>query len=826
MAAGNAPPASLLPDAKEHMTGHPWSLFALLAIFALGLRSAFGIDPEPADYFETEVRPVLMETCGDCHHPDDDSHHVRFLDATSADDMNHARSLWSNAAEQLRNRTMPPADSTQPSEEDRLRIAAWIESRLAATACQAGEQALPVTTRRLNRTEYDNTVRSLVGLDLKLSEKFPADGSGGEGFDNNGETLFLPPLLMERYLEAAESIVNAAIIAPPSSSLARPSEMLPELADGQDGGTTRPLPRGKKLSHPFVVYSAGDYYIGARLPKDFQGPADARLELQIDGVVAKRIRPKDFVDGDDYQRAHAQVRLQRGVHVLTVRNATPKSVKEAVTFEIAGLGHVEKRGDIAKARRNAHRALLGVEVGTQPESDEAQRKQARTALTRFMRRAYRRPPRPDEVTTMMSLYRRAAERGDPWEECVKLAFKAVLVSPHFLFRIEQPASPGTTEPLTGHELATRLSYFLWASSPDGELLQLAESGDLQKDDVLLTQAERLLAAPQSKVFAEEFVGQWLGTRDVAGRVAPDTGKFKGQFSTELLLDMRQEPVETFHHVVQNNAPLLDLIDPEYAVINARLAKHYGLMGKKGEKIEYGWPWSSTPKKGSGGPFQVVKLPDKSRGGVLGMGGVHLLTSYPTRTSAVLRGGWVLETLLGVRVPAPPPDVPELKKPKKGKQSEREILAAHREAATCAACHNLMDPVGFALDNFDVLGRWREKSFDFDVDASGVLPSGESFDGPGGLKQVLVAKKDQFYRHLAGKMLGFALGRSLEDADDCTTSRIVESLEERGGRSRSLIEAIVLSRAFRFKASPAEDAVAALDRVDSHGSVTVAKKETP
>lgn len=758
------------------------------------------IEPEPADYFETSIRPVLVTTCGDCHDPNDDENVVRFLAASTADDMNNARSLWSNAAEQLRNRTMPPADADQPSEADRLRIAAWIEERLRATACVNGESAIPVTTRRLNRTEYDNTIRDLVGLDLNLSEKFPADGSGGEGFDNNGETLFLPPLLMERYLESADAILNAAIVTPLSESSAAIGELLPKREIAADA-KTRSLAAGESVAHTFIVYSEGSYAISAQLA-DSDEHDDAKLAIKIDGVAASRKKYGDLKAKDGVRTFSADVRLTRGMHLLQLRNVSSKELKDSATIDVVELGHREVGRSVSKAKKAAHRRILNIDVGKTPDNA---RSHTTKVITEFMRRAFRRSPSQDEVAQAMSLYRRAEERGDPWEECVKLALKSVLVSPKFLFRIEAPVAPGMTEPLSPFELATRLSYFLWASMPDDELLTLAESGELLNPEVLEQQVDRLLDSPKSKVMSEEFVGQWLGTRDVAGRVAPDTGKFKGQFSTELLLDMRQEPVEMFDYVVRNNRPLLDLIDPDYAVLNERLAKHYDLIGKKGEKTDYGWPWSGNPKKGSGGPFQMVKLENKDRGGVLGMGGVHLLTSYPTRTSPVLRGGWVLETLLGVRVPAPPPDVPELKKPKKGKQSQREILAAHRENSTCAACHNLMDPVGFALDNFDVLGRWRDEVYDFPVEATATLPSGEEFSGPAGLKKVLLKKKDQFYHHMTGKMLGFALGRSLEDADDCTISRIIETFENEGGTARSLIKAVATSHAFRMKSAARDDA---------------------
>lgn len=790
------------PRVSPPLTPMPRLTLIAIAAAAANVSVCAAIEPEPANFFETSVRPMLMDTCGSCHSPDDDENKVRFLDATTAADLSNARSLWANAAEQLRNRTMPPADADQPSEEDRLRIASWIEERLRATACDGGEIAIPVTTRRLNRTEYDNTIRDLTGLDLSLSENFPADGSGGEGFDNNGETLFLPPLLMERYLEAADKILNAAVVSPRSEGTSNPAQLLPAVDLPKDV-PHRSLSPGNSLRHAFIVYSAGSYTVRVKFRNSKAFTSKARLAFKVDGVVAFRREADQLKTENDVRIATGEIHLTRGLHIFEVRNTASRDSENAPAFDVISLGHSEKEHQPSNQQLAAHKQILLVDAGTRPENlDDHTAK----LLRAFQRKAYRRQLSDDEVALAMTLYRRAAERGDPWEESVKLALKSVLVSPKFLFRIEQPALTGTTEMLTPFELATRLSYFLWGTMPDEKLLELADSGELTKDDVLAAQIDRMLDSPRSKVMSEQFVGQWLGTRGVAGRVAPDTGKFKGQFNTDLLVDMRQEPIETFDYIVRNDKPLSDLIDPAYAVVNERLAKHYGLMGKEGEKTEYGWSWDGEPDKNSGGAYKRIELKDKQRGGVLGMAGVHLLTSYPTRTSPVLRGGWVLETLLGVRIPAPPPNVPELKPSKKQKRSQREVLAAHREDSACAACHNLMDPVGFALDNFDVLGRWREESDGYPVDASATLPSGEEFAGPAGLKQVLLEKHDQFYRHITGKMLGFALGRSLADADDCTISRIVEIVENSNGSTRSLIKAVAMSHLFRMKSAPADQSV--------------------
>ncbi|MCA9055781.1 MAG: DUF1592 domain-containing protein, partial [Planctomycetaceae bacterium] len=354
-----------------------------------------------------------------------------------------------------------------------------------------------------------------------------------------------------------------------------------------------------------------------------------------------------------------------------------------------------------------------------------------------------------------------------------------------------------------HELATRLSYFLWSTMPDAELDRLADQGRLNAPEELQRQVDRMLDDPRAVAFCDQFVGQWLGTHEVGARVAPSTDTFKGEFTSELLLDLHDEPVYFFQRLLAVDGSLLELLDCDYAIVNKRLAEHYALDGDGKPAKPMDDSWSPAAKRKDGGPFQLVSLPDDRRGGVLGMGAVHMLTSYPDRTSPVLRGGWVLETLLGVHVPSPPPDVPQLKRSKKEKKSLREQLSQHRENPTCAACHNLMDPLGFALENFDVLGRWREVDGEATIDASAKLPSGEEFTGPAGLRHVLLARKRDFTRQVSRKLLGYALGRSLEDADDCTIERLTDTVEDRNYRVRTLIHAIVQSTPFRHRQARAQ-----------------------
>ena len=760
-------------------------LFFCMTMFACSSTIAEELKPESATYFEQSVRPVLVETCGDCHDPDDAENAVPFLTATRAEAVATHRGLWKNVAEQLRNRTMPPADAAQPSEEDRLRIANWIDTTLRETACRLGEYAGQVVSRRLNRIEYDHTIRDLLGVDLDVSDTFPVDGSGGEGFNNNGETLFLPPILMERYLEAASTALDAAIVTPRLKERFGPDDLQFSAESEPESHPTIPA---KSSANVFVtVYVAGDYTIRVTAATADEQPA--KTVLKLDGITANRF---EFTGqpGKPIQQS-AVVRLARGVHAVSIHTReTPLTIQR---LEIT-----ENRNEPSDRKFENHRKLFGRSPGDSPKNP---RDDARKILQKFTRRAFRRPVSEAEVEPYLSLYDRAAERGDPYPEAVKLALKAVLVSPHFLFRVEEEPRGSDVEPISDHELAVRLSYFLWSTMPDDELNRLADAGKLHQRDVLVSQIDRMLADPKANVFAEQFIGQWLGTQKVGNGHAPDTSTFRDQFTFKLVFDMQAEPYHLFAHILENNRSLLELIDSDYTVLNHRMQVHYGLI-KPPKNAGSKWLLNQY-RENDGGAWELVKLPNDRRGGVLGTAGVHMLTSYPNRTSPVLRGGWVLETLLGVHVPPPPPDVPELKRGKKEKKSLREQLAIHRDHSACAACHNLMDPVGFALENFDVLGRWRDKDGNQPIDASATLPTGEKIDGPAELRKALLNRKDDFLRQLTRKMLGYALGRSLTDADDCTIGQITEAVAQDDYKARTLIREIVLSTPFRMRSGPLE-----------------------
>ena len=714
---------------------------------------------DAADEFAATIRPVLQQNCGGCHNGARARGPANFLQAQAAKDLQTNRGLWRNVAAQLRNRTMPPV-ANQLSEADRIRVAQWIDNDLRQTACSAGPFAGAPAVRRLNRREYHNTVRDLLGIDFDTVQFFPADGTGGAGFDTNGETLYMPPMLMERYMEAAQEILERVIITPPLSRVFAPEN--------------RQIPSGDGYVFTLAVYNDADYAVQVNLiPKD----PTLKIALKVDGVPAGVFnvrKPSRANDAGLPLAARLQVHLARGEHALAI------AAQQADPIPIADVTIDQRPAAIGAEKRALHYRLLEIEPGQTPLDG---RKAAREVLASFLPRAFRRPVEAAEIDRYLKLYDRAAERGDPWTERMKLALRGSLVSPDFLFRMERRDSSPGIHPIGQYELAARLSYFLWSSPPDDALLRLAEQGRLQDPAVLTAQVDRMLDSPRSRAFSESFIGQWLGTQDLGGRAAPLLTELQTYYTPEVAADLRTEPVLLFDHIVGENRSLLELLNADYTFLTERLVHFYQLDGKVDVH---------------GNDFQMVKWPDNRRGGVSELGGVLALNSHYAQTSPVLRGAWVLETLLGTPVPPPPPNVPPLDPDRKLKQlSVREKLEQHRADPACSACHQLMDPIGFALENFDWMGRWRDKETNGKpLDTSGSLPSGDKFQGPVELRQALLHHKDEFLRHLTGKIFGYALGRGLQDGDSCTVQHVADAVAKDGYRARTLIREIVLSVPFR------------------------------
>jgi cytochrome c553 len=718
------------------------------------------------DPFARDIRPVLAEHCGACHNPANKNNKADFLKDQNLHDLESRRGLWHNVAAQLRNRTMPPV-ATKLTEQDRLRIATWIDQRLHDTACSGQDYAGSVTVRRLTRRDYHNTIRDMFGVDLAVSDLFPTDTSGGEGFDTNGETLFVPPMMMEKYLEAAQQVLDRAIVTPPYHKSFAGYQLQPPTAEKSQ---KRPIAPGQELTGSISVYADGDYTFLVSLERPTAGGVS--VTLKVDGGKAGSLYFQRYASKGPANRA-TSIRLARGTHTVAV--AAHEDPVEVYHFDIS-----QKAQEADAGKKALHYRVFGMEPGETPLDPRAA---AQKLLAGIVRQAYRRPIQSADLEPYLKLYDRAAERGDPFEEGVKLALKGVLVSPKFLFRVEQPNDKPGIHPLRDHEIASRLSYFLWSSMPDEELSRLADQGKLQDPKVLSAQVDRLLDNPRSRGFAAAFIGQWLGTQDVGGRVVPTVNDVQSFYTPEVAADLRAEPILLFHYMLAQNRSLLDFIDGNYTFLTERLVKFYQLEDR-------------FPSIGSG--FQKIEWPDDRRAGILGMGSVLAMTSHYKQTSPVLRGAWALETLLGTTVPPPPPDVPPLEASadKTLKLTVREKLVKHRANAACVTCHNLIDPMGFGLENFDWMGRWRDQENGKPVDASGVMPSGEKFNGPVELLQILLNRKAEFLRNLTQKMLGYALGRSVQDEDQCTVQRIVDALQKDHYGARTLIREIVLSIPFR------------------------------
>ncbi|HYI97230.1 MAG TPA: DUF1592 domain-containing protein [Bryobacteraceae bacterium] len=740
------------------------TLVVLLACGGTVLAQATKSLPGPDHEFSETIRPVLVQNCAGCHKPENTKGHAPFLRAANVSEMDNNRGLWRNVSAQLRNRTMPPRDS-KLSEDDRLRVSTWIDARLRQTACNIGDYAGPSIARRLNRREYHNTVRDLLGIDFEVTAMLPADGSGGAGFDTNGETLYVPPVLTERYMEAAQQILDRVIVTPALSRVFTPSDTA-------------------EFTATIPVYLEGAYdlavtFIVGGNAQSTTDPA-TKLILRVDGgeVGTLNLQRRRIIAGKPVpgpSLARLQFNLNRGSHSIAIVSNDP-------TARLSRIAISQKAEVVSPEKRALHYRLFGMEPGEQPGQP---RKAARQILETLVPKAIRRPATPTEIDRFMAMYDRAAERGDPYEERVKLSLKTLLVWPEFLFRIEQKHAQAGLYPLSQYELATRLSYFLWSTIPDERLLRLADMGRLSDAKVLAEQADRMLDDSRSRAFLNSFVGQWLGTQDVGGRVVPLLTELQSYYTPEVAADLRAQPVLLFDRLLGENRSLLELLTGDYTHLTQRLAKFY--------QVE------NQIQGLSDSEFRLVQWPDNRRAGILGLGGVLAMTSRHKETSPVLRGAWALDTLLGTPVPPPPPDVPELKSEGAAgkKLTMREKLTEHRSNSACAACHKLMDPIGFGLENFDWMGRWRDKEDDgTPVDASGELPSGEKFNGPVELRMALLGRKSEFVGNLAGRMLGYALGRSLQDGDDCTVQRIVETLEKDGYRARTLIREIVMSVPFR------------------------------
>lgn len=610
-----------------------------------------GVDTSQIDFaslsFDRDVVAVLQRFCFDCHGTATQEADLNIAAKLKASPLIQHRDLWKSVVQHVRTGVMPPAENHQPSVLQRTKLLAWLEHTLENFDYDSIRQPGFEPARRLSHHEYNRTVRDLFGMDLRPADAFPADSSGDSGFDNSANTLFLQPLLVERYFGAAEEILDAAI---PGAS--------------------------------------------------------------IDSPTAK-----------------------------------------------------ECFGN-----------LIGAANG---------QKDVETSFRRFLLRAYRRPPTATEVGRLGDQYRTLCDRGMSPAAAIRTTLGAVLVSPDFLMRIESPAKDESDHRVTSWDLASRLSYFLWASMPDDRLFQLAESGALRQPEAVRSEVDRMLQDPRAESLGTVFAAQWLGFQHLGSRVRLDP--IDNPWCTDTLMDaMRAESSLFFVSLLQEDQTLDRMINADFTYLNEELARHYRIAGVQGSEM------------------QRVRLTTTRRGGIFGQGSLLAVTSFPDRTSPVVRGKWILSEVLGTPPPPPPPNVSEFDEQIEDNErlTLRRKLELHRRKPACASCHDQIDPLGLSLENYDNFGRWRTRTEGGRVDATGQLPDGTQFSGLSGLQKVILERRlGDFARQITRKMLAYALGRQLEYFDESAVRTIVTQFREDDYRLRTLVHSIVNSYPFQYRRMP-------------------------
>jgi hypothetical protein len=725
---------------------------------------------------EPDPKAAFATYCLDCHSGDAPRGSFA-LDKLLAAGPAAERAAWEKVWKTVRHEFMPPAKADRPSDDERKAMTGWVE-RTAFGVDPAKPDPGRVTIRRLNRAEYGHTVRDLFGIDLDLAQELPPDDTA-LGFDNIGDAQTVSPALLDTYLALAEKVVGHVVIEdgpkPPRAEV-RPDRFRPrgsDTAGRAERAAAVEAPRGGRYRVE-LQFALGGW-------QEFGGEYELTVTLAGKELLPKRVVS---VGGNKTYTLAAEAELAKGTHELVVATVPvkgdkagrlkphPISPRTIVTGPLDTLVYPEPHNRVF--------------FRGPPQADPAHRRAyAREIIARVAGRAFRRPAEPATLDRLTDL----AVGNPTFESGIAQAVTAILTSPRFFFRAElqpRPDDPASVHPLDEYALASRLSYLLWLSIPDDELTALAAKGELRAN--LRPQVRRMLADPKGKRFVEDFAGQWLRTRNVL--LAPVTFRDMG-YVDPLRPLMKRETDMLFEHVVREDRDLVELLTADYTFLNERLAAHYGVRGVTGDE------------------FRRVPLPaDGRRAGLLGHAGVLLATSNPNRTSPVKRGLFVLENLLGREVPPPPPNVGSLDDAKGTAgtpKTLREQLAAHREQKSCAACHAHFDPIGLALENYDTVGRWRERDHGEPVDARTELITGEAVAGPVELAKALAGRKDVFYRCVTEKLFTYALGRGLEPADAPAVDAAAARLAAGGGRFSALLEAVTESVPFQYRRGDAGEA---------------------
>lgn len=707
---------------------------------------------------------VIERYCIDCHNANDLAGELR-LDDKDVTEVGEHPEVWEGVVRKLRTGMMPPAGEPRPERFALDSVAAELEGRLDANALNTPREA--TVLRRLNRTEYANAIRDLLHVNIDAQSMLPLDDSS-EGFDNVATALGVSPSLIEAYVSAALKVSRRALgdrTAPQTQmSYAAPQRLLQDRhLDGLPLGTRG----GIRIEHEFPLDA--DYEF--RVRSGFRRAPGARLDVTLDGTPVLLTGAGTFT-----------LTVTAGPHVLTaavVDSRRPAGVDDiyARRDPPAGISSIEIIGPLragGPGNTPGRRRVLSC----QPQNAAEETPCAESIIDSVATRAFRRPVSREDLEPLIEFYT-VARRGGDFESGIQNALARILVDPRFLYRFEiAPASAESGEryAIDDFELASRLAFFLWSSIPDDRLLEIARGGTLHEPRVLLTETRRMLADPKAHALVENFAAQWLFLRELDS-VTPDAE----DFDANLRLAMTEETQRLFAAIMREDLSVIRLLDADFTYLNDRLAAHYGIDGIKGSY------------------FRRVDLPaDSQRRGLLGHASILTLTSVTNRTSPVIRGSWILETLLGSAAPVPPPNVETTLEGDDGGEiaaTVRARLEAHRAAPTCASCHAIMDPIGFSLENFDLIGAWRDSDEGMQIDTRATLADGTPIDGPAELRQALLTRSDAFVTTMTEKLLTYALGRGVDYADAPTVRAIVRDAAQSDYRFSALVQGIVRSEPF-------------------------------
>jgi len=779
-----------------------WLLILLLGLtLKIGLAQELSPSPQP-DPLDTElgaawtqqVLPVIKQHCGECHMDGANEAGVNLGDYSTLEKIRSHESTWEQIRGVIRADAMPPPESSKMTPQERAIVTRWIERTLHEVDCNHRPPTPHVTVRRLNQFEYDNTIRDIFGVDFRPSKEigFVSDDVGN-GFDNQGEVLTLATIALEKYLQAA-ALISKRVISLDRESFRKQS------FEGEY------LPFGQSLKVPLHL-APGKYNasIRTRFGDDQKDNCKAKLWLDEQLIAEWEVTPKDETAKYDFETTVGDHSLRIEYTDDSNPEARGAPNRRLIVHSVRIVG--PEQGEPAFPKIHQQVVIATAEDKDQPDAMPIGFTEAtRRVFLKLLPKLYRRSVSQEEVHAVMMICQKASDAGCSYEESIRYGLQGALVAPQFLFRYENLVESDNIRRLDDYGIATRLAYFLWASTPDDVLLSLAAENRLHEPEVLNAQVERLLADPRSDSLISGFFSQWLGLRNIQ-KIDIDRDKFP-MWSDRLRAAMIKE-TETFCKHVLSEGSIEDFLTADFTFVNPRLAEFYGVEfdGKQPSEL-----YKRRPGRNDGDPRRQglyeqedrwirVSLPE-NRKGVLTQAASLALTSNPTRSSAVKRGKWILETVLGDPPPSAPPNVPSLEQAKADdKASLRERLEIHRSNPSCAGCHKLIDPIGLGLENFDATGRWRDVEDGKEILAQGALVDGKTFTGPTELIQILSERTPDVAKNFTQRLLTYALGRGLQRADRCDVDKILNHARENRYTIKSVIHGIVQSDSF-LQRSPA------------------------